>query len=194
MSEIENNGIKPSEKNRNESFERFFDYIELLAVYFSIGLVIILLFFRHCPVDGVSMQNTLSQNDLLIVSDVFYTPKTGDIIVCQSAEYGLDRPLVKRVIATSGQSVKIDYHNWEVSVDGKILDEDYVKRHLGTKMNSSDYLENEFVVPDGLVFVMGDNRNQSLDSRSSNVGLIDERFIIGEVKLRIFPISKFRVF
>ncbi len=174
-------------------FEAFFDWIELIAIYFSIGILIILCFFRHSPVIGSSMENTLHQNDIMIISIFNYTPKQGDIIVCQSETYGLDKPLVKRVIALAGQEVSIDYENWSVTVDGTKLDEAYVNFESDT-MHPSDYLPNTFTVPEGHIFVMGDNRNYSSDSRSSSIGFIDERYVLGKVKLKLLPISDFEYY
>ncbi len=182
------------EKN-GDSFSRAFEWVEMFAVYFAIGLFIILMFFRHSPVVGTSMVPTLSNGDVLIVSKFMYTPKAGDIVVCQSEIYGLDTPLVKRVIATGGQTVKIDYENWTVTVDGVTLDEDYINRpSYDADMRGSDYLPTEFTVKEGYIFVMGDNRNGSTDSRSSSVGLIDERYVMGKVAVKIFPLSDFKIY
>lgn len=171
-----------------------FEWVEMFAVYFAIGVAVLVLLFRHCPVNGESMMGTLKNGDVLIVSVLGYTPSGGDIIVCQSESYGLDRPLVKRVIATSGQTVSIDYTEWKVTVDGVELDEDYVLKREGFDMLRSNYLDGTFTVPEGMVFVMGDNRNNSKDSRSSDIGFIDERYILGRVVLRLLPISEFTVF
>lgn len=168
-----------------------FEWVEMFAVYFAIGVAVLLLLFRHCPVNGESMRDTLQNGDLLIVSLLGYTPEGGDIIVCQSETYGLDRPLVKRVIATAGQTVSIDYTDWTVTVDGEALEEDYILKREGFDMLRSNYLPETFTVPEGKVFVMGDNRNNSKDSRSSEIGFIDERYILGKVVLRLLPFSKF---
>ena len=165
----------------------------MFALYFSIGLILIILFCKHSPVVGSSMSPTLSDGDLLIVSTFMYTPKATDIIVCQSESYGLEKPLVKRIIATEGQTVKIDYKSWTVTVDGKVLEEDYIKREADA-MRGSNYLPESFTVPENCVFVMGDNRNGSSDSRIREIGFIDERYILGKVAFRIAPITKFKFF
>ena len=177
-----------------KKFRSFFEWIETFAVYFAIGIVLLTVFFRHSPVVGSSMYPTLKENDIVIVRQIFYSPKAGDIIVCQSETYGLEKPLVKRIIATEGQTVSIDYQSWTVSVDGVILDEQYVNFQEDEPMRGSDHLEDTFTVPKGMLFVMGDNRNGSSDSRSSSIGFIDERLVIGKVAFRLIPFSEFKFF
>ena len=176
-----------------DAFSRFFEWVEMFALYFAIGLILILLFFKHSPVVGSSMYPTLNEGDVLIVSTFNYTPKPGDIIVCQSESYGLDTPLVKRVIAAEGQTVTIDYESWTVTVDGVKLDEDYVNKTLDP-MNPSNFLDTTFTVPENHIFVMGDNRNASTDSRDARIGFIDERYVLGKVSVRLFPLSEFKLF
>ena len=171
-----------------------FEWVEMFAVYFAVGIAILMLFFRHCPVNGESMMHTLNHKDMLILSTFNYTPENGDIIVCQSETYGLDRPLVKRVIALGGQTVKIDYEKWTVTVDGVTLDEDYIWKWEDRVMLQSNYLPEEFTVPEGLIFAMGDNRNNSKDSRDAGIGFIDERYVVGKVAVRVLPISDFTFF
>ena len=197
--DVETISEEPAEV-RTDTFSRVFEWIEMFAVYFAIGLFLILMFFRHSPVVGTSMVPTLHNGDLLIVSQFMYTPKAGDIIVCQSESYGLDTPLVKRVIATGGQTVRIDYKNWTVTVDGVTLNEDYINKPSVSGgeeqpiMKPSDWLPSEFTVPEGYLFVMGDNRNGSTDSRSSSVGFIDERYVMGKVAVKIFPFKDFKIY
>ena len=171
-----------------------FEWVEMFAVYFAVGIAVLMLFFRHCPVNGESMMNTLNHRDMLILYTFNYTPENGDIIVCQSDTYGLDRPLVKRVIAKGGQTVRIDYEKWTVTVDGVTLEEDYILRWNDRAMLQSNYLPSEFTVPDGYIFAMGDNRNNSKDSRDAEIGFIDERYVVGKVCMRLLPFSDFTIF
>ena len=192
FNEAENAPTEPEPPR--SSIATVYEWLEMFAVYFSVGILFFIIFFRHCPVVGESMMHTLNNGDLMIISTFAYTPENGDIIVCQSEKYGLDRPLVKRVIATEGQKVNINYETWEVTVDGVTLDEDYIWFREGFDMLRSDYLPNEFTVPEGHIFAMGDNRNNSKDSRSSEIGFIDTRYVVGKVCVRVLPASDFKVF
>lgn len=185
------------QKEKNTKKQDFiadcFDWIEIFAISIAIVFFFFVFIARVAVVDGSSMNNTLYHQDKLLVREIFYSPKQGDIIVCQSAEHGLNQPLVKRVIATEGQTVKIDFENWKVYVDNIELEEDYVKYIKGVSMNGWSYGE-EYIVPKGHLFVMGDNRNDSLDSRSSKIGPIDERLVIGQVVIRLAPFDSFKIF
>ena len=161
----------------------FFDAAELFIITLFIVLGVTSVFFRHSIVDGPSMMNTLTDGDHLIISDIFYEPKAGDIVVCYSDQ--LKKNIVKRVIATEGQTVVIK--NNEVYVDSVKLDEDYVY----IDNNRYRYQDGQWTVSDGCIFVMGDHRNNSTDSRSELVGEIDTRFVIGKVVIRLYPFSKF---
>jgi len=159
----------------------------------TIFLAIILLFItmtffaRQVTVDGPSMKETLHDKDRLLVSCFDYVPKNGDIVIVTHGE-NLDEPIVKRVIATAGQHLEINYANGEVSVDGKVLDEKYI---VGTTIPVPNATVIPEVIPDGYVFVMGDNREHSLDSRSATVGLVPVENIIGKAFIRIYPFDSF---
>ena len=149
--------------------------LEWYEALISAALVLVLVFsffFRIIQVDGESMVPTLENDDKLVV---------------WGAGYG--RPLVKRVIAKGGDTISIDYATGTVEVNGKVLEEDYIAEptYLGYDV------EFPYTVPEGTVFVMGDNRNASLDSRSSYVGCIDEQDILGKVLLCFLPFSDFGV-
>ena len=152
-------------------------------------------------VSGTSMVSTLSNGDKLVISNLFYTPKTGDIIVFQQSGGYFNEPLIKRVIAVGGQRLRIDFTNWLVYVDGVALDEtDYVNRRASTMTYRTEYYEyyadlldesGTMTIPEGKIFVMGDNRNGSADSRFPGVGLVDVEDVMGKVLFRLFPIGAF---
>ena len=116
--------------------------------------------------------------------------KTGDIVVVRVP--GQEEPYIKRVIATEGQTVEIDFENWIVKVDGVALDEPYVRRdNYNELMHYWQYYDGPFTVSEGKMFVMGDNRNGSSDSRNPNVGQLDTRRVLGKVLIRFYPFDKF---
>ena len=165
---------------------------EWLGSFIAALLCVVVLFtfvFRVVRVSGPSMMPTLSDKDTLIISDMLYKPQTGDIVVLQVPSYKDGLPLIKRVIATEGQHVKIDFSTWSVTVDGKLLDETYLNFQTQA-MDRYDCPE-EFTVKKGCVFVMGDNRNNSSDSRNSLIGQVDARYIMGKVVFRLFSTAPF---
>ncbi len=158
------------------------NFLKLLSIFLILSTFV----FRIAVVDGRSMETTLIDTDRLLVTDLFYVPQNGDIIVIsRGAE--IDKPLVKRVIAVAGQELRIDYEKNSVYVDGVMLDEPYIqgKTIRGTVPES----ELNGIVPQGKVFVMGDNREHSTDSRFYSIGLIDMENIIGKVQLKLLPHS-----
>ena len=184
----ENEAISKSKKSKY--IKDIVDYIELFV--FAIGFVVLLFSFccRLCTVSGLSMNNTLINDEKVVISDIFYTPKRGDIIVFHDTNT-LNEPVVKRVIATAGEKVSIFYtaENMVVTItdiDGKtfILEEDYIL------YNGATYEAGEYEIPEGTVFVMGDNRSHSMDSRHPDIRFVDERTILGRVLFRVSPISK----
>ena len=141
---------------------------------------------RLVDVVGESMLPTLEDGDKIIVSDLFYTPKQGDIIVFRKDEYR-PQPLVKRVIAVAGQKIDIDFNTGTVYVDGEAIDEPYIAEPTVDPLD----FNGEVTVPEGCVFVMGDNRNHSTDSRYDTIGFVDERCIMGKVYFTLFPLKNF---
>lgn len=144
--------------------------------------------FRVVSVSGESMVPTLNDKDWLVVSNLNYSPKHGDIVVVAKSEKYKD-PIIKRVIGLPGECIDIDFKKGIVYRNGVIIQEDYVN----TPTNVQYDVEFPVTVPEGCVFVMGDNRNDSLDSRSSLIGMIDSRYILGKVIVRLWPIGEFEV-
>ena len=152
---------------------------------FIIIAVVFTFAFRLVGVDGESMTNTLQHGDWLItVNKAEY--KYGDIVVVTQDTF-FHEPLIKRVIATGGQTINIDYDLNKVYVDGVELNEPYIREDFMVK--KSDYREFPYTVPEGYLFCMGDNRNGSTDSRSHLVGPIDEREILGKAVIRLLPLG-----
>lgn len=160
---------------------------EVASVLLSAALIILIIFTffaRMAGVVGSSMEPTLHNGNWVILSQVGmeYTPEYGDIVVV-SQPNGLDEVIIKRVIATGGQTVDIDFDAGVVYVDGKALTEPYTA--APTYLNFDDGVTFPLTVPEGYVFVMGDNRNDSTDSRSSLIGCIRNEYILGKVKLSV---------
>ena len=150
-----------------------------------VALILLFTFVgRIIPVDGESMLPTLHHGDLLLLRGVGYTPEQGDIVVLTKdfGEY-VDQPIVKRVIAVGGQTVRIDYNESRVYVDGVALDEPYINESMMLRRGTIE----ELTVPEGSVFVLGDNRNDSSDSRISGLGAIDNRYILGKAVMILLP-------
>ena len=162
------------------------EWAESLAFSCALLVLIFVFLFRAVTVSGSSMQPTLMGGDKIIVRSIGYTPERGDVVVIDGyISYG--EPLVKRIIALGGDVVDIDLGTSAVYVNGELLDEPY----LGSMISSPGDVEFPLTVPEGTVFVLGDNRRVSLDSRSSEVGFIDSRDILGKVVFRFFPFHSF---
>ncbi len=174
---------KPTDKKEKLSiFEVFQAGVAALIV---VTLVFVFC-FRVFSVDGPSMAPTLEDGDRIVVSTIGYEPKRGDIIVLSSTE-GINEPIVKRVIALPGDTVDINFTTGTVTVNG--VEESY-SEELTTQQADLAF---PMTIPEGTVFILGDNRDKSLDSRSSRVGCVDERLIVGEVLFRFFPIGDWKV-
>ncbi len=183
--------IQNNDKKKN-MLKDIYDILEMFAVCTACIIIFFSFFARLTVVDGESMCDTLQDKECLIITDFLYEPKQGDIVVLQdtSLEHpSLKKPLIKRIIAVGGETVDIS-SSGVVTITDKdgssyVLDETYIKNE--PYLRSSGHFE----VPEGYIFVMGDNRNGSTDSRDSRVGFIDERCIIGNAKLRILPFNTF---
>lgn len=170
----------------SDSIAGIYEWVHSLV--FAVAIVVILLtfFVRLVDVSGTSMKQTLQNNDKVVVSNFFYQPKQGDIVVIShGAEYA--EPIIKRVIATEGQSLSIDFDTEKIIVDGVELKENYIQGHTHKEDG-----EIPKVIPEGKVFVLGDNRGVSMDSRSKAIGLIDVTDIIGKAEVVVFPFGNMK--
>lgn len=170
-------------------------YYWLQTLVLAVAVIVLLFTFvgRISRVEGGSMLNTLHDGDLLLLQSIGYTPKTGDVVVLNKTTdetvslLGGDA-IVKRVIATGGQTISIDYNTSTVYIDGEPLDEPYLWEDMDFR--SGPYSgQTPFVVPEGSIFVMGDNRNGSTDSRHELLGTVDTRYILGKAVCILFPFS-----
>ena len=182
---------KAAEKPSAEA--NIFEWVEMVVLSACLILLIFTFVLRPARVDGTSMQETLHNGEMLLISDIAYKPQRGDILVFQKINSTHPAPIVKRVIATEGETVDIDFDTWTVTVtdvngEAHVLEESY--RKLATDARVTSNLEYPVKVGEGQLFVMGDNRNHSLDSRSSSIGLVDENEVIGKVLFRFFPFNK----
>ena len=170
--------------------DSLFDFVELFVFTLIAVMLLTSFVFKHSIVSGSSMENTLDNGDHLIITDFFYTPERGDIIVCDYRENTIKYPVVKRVIGVPGDIVEVKVVNSQylVYVNGRQLDEPYVKIDMSGEFTAQAPIR----IPDGMYFVMGDNRNKSADSRNPmSLGLIPEESVLGKVLLRIYPFDKF---
>ncbi len=189
---------KKEEASARRKIYSIFDFVELFIFTFVAVLVVTSFFFRHSIVDGPSMEKTLKHGEVLIISNFAYTPERGDIVVVEDYTTLLKKPIVKRVIALGGQTVKIDRRG--VWVDGNFVQEPYAYTNginytysttpsealrENPTLNVAPGLYYEFVVPEGELFIMGDHRNDSTDSR--DIGTVREDAVLGKVVLRVWP-------
>ena len=166
-----------------------YDWIQCLISALIICVLLFVFVIRVVDVRGTSMWPTLQNGDKMLVSDLFYKPKQGDIVVLYTPPFSEnDELLVKRVIAVGGQTVDIDFNAGVVYVDGQALDEPYTFEP--TYLSYAEYgkaLDYPVTVPEGELFVMGDNRNHSEDSRFSDVGCVKKEAVLGKVLFVVFP-------
>jgi len=172
------------QEQQKQKSREMYEWVQALVCSVLAVVVLFTFVIRLIGVDGHSMVPTLQHGDRLLVvnSMLYHDYKHGDIVVLRKESF-LNDPIVKRVIATGGQTVDIDFSTGSVFVDGQLLKEDYI--------NELTFLEEgtEFplTVPEGSIFVMGDNRNHSSDSRDSRLGTVDTRYVIGKAVLLAFP-------
>ena len=158
--------------------------IRVLVIMMTTFVLMFTFVARIIVVSGASMENTLHGGDLMLVWSLGYAPRQGDVVVVTQESYQEDS-IVKRVIALEGQTVDIDYYTGTVYVDGKPLKEDYIKEEMLVPSYGEGV--NHVTVPEGCIFVMGDNRNHSADSRLPMIGIVDERCVIGRGVAVVFP-------
>ena len=181
----EREALSPAERGRRE----LYDWIESLMVALIFCVILFSFVLRLINVSGPSMNPTLYEGNKMLVSDLFYKPKAGDVVVFKNVDdNNEEKALVKRVIATEGQEINIDFEHGIVYVDGQPLEEEYAAEPIHNKL---DFIGPK-TVPEGCVFVLGDNRNSSRDSRAKSIGMVDERLILGKVYAVVYPISSMK--
>ena len=190
-----------NEEKKESLIHTVYDFAEMLVLAVIVVFLIFMTLARPCRVDGTSMNHTLENGEMLLISNLFYTPKQGDIVVFhQTSEVDLrfNEPIVKRVIAVGGQYVKIKTElgrvyvsDDEIFTEDEVLTEDYIYLE-GDQWDDPFGISGKVThVPEGSVFVMGDNRNNSADSRYFVIGPVDCRRILGKVMIRVTPLNKF---
>ena len=191
-SEAPDNELKEKEYDPDNPriIDSIFDFVELFVLTLVAVMVLTTFLFKHSVVEGSSMYSTLEDGDHLIITDAFYTPERGDIVVFEDYSTHLKKAVVKRIIGLPGETVEISLDidkSFIVKINGKVLEEDYDYIEL----NHSTPPVGKWEIKEGEVFVMGDNRYNSTDSRE--IGPIDIDTILGKVILRFFPLNKFGV-
>ena len=166
-----------------------YDWLQMLT-FVLVGVVLVFTFLGMViGVSGTSMYPTLHHQDIMVIQRVGYTPAQGDVVVLRKDSF-LEEAIVKRVIAVAGQEVEIDYDANTVYVDGVALDEPYINQEDEDVMvERSGMVYREFTVPKGCIFVMGDNRNNSSDSRYAELGMVDTGYVLGRALCVAFPFS-----
>ena len=179
------NGSASGKRASHQEEKSVISYLHDIVCLVAGMMLVFSLLLRVVVVTGPSMNKTLYDGDwLLLLSNVFYKdPKPGDIIVAAKSDFEDGTPIIKRVIATEGQTVDIDFQEGVVYVDGTALDEPYTN----TMTNLSEGVEFPLTVKENCIFVLGDNRNLSKDSRSTEIGQIDKRQVLGRALVLVVP-------
>ena len=177
--------MEPEEKNEQQTDRGAYEWMQALVCSVLAAVLVFTFAARVVGVSGGSMRSTLQDGDMLLVMNSLLCSgfRQGDIVIAAKASFENGEPIVKRVIATEGQVVDIDFLSGTVFVDGTPLHEDYINEPTYT----AEGTEFPLTVPEGSVFVMGDNRNHSNDSRDARLGTVDTRYLIGRAVLVAFP-------
>ncbi len=188
------------EKEPHNIFSEVLDWA--LCVIYAVVAVLALnmFFFRSITVSGDSMNDTLTDKDFVLTTNFMYKPQYGDIVILQADKLRVQgspifgETIIKRVIATGGDTIRVDFEKGIVYRNGEALEEDdYIKEHVRDHFVGWMESNKEYTVPENCVFVMGDNRNHSNDSRNlADVGFIDVNYIMGKALVRYAPFSKFK--
>ncbi|MBQ3562836.1 MAG: signal peptidase I [Clostridia bacterium] len=187
---------EPENQQKKSVILSVFEWLDVVVASVVVVVLLFTFVFRMVRIDGDSMNNTLIDGERVVITDMFYTPKRGDIVVISrntensSVIGSYKEPIIKRVIATEGDIVDIDFNSGIVYVNNEPLNEPYIKEPTYSRGDVVFPL----VVKENCVFVLGDNRNDSKDSRSSEIGdngQVDVKYILGRAVLRVFPLSKF---
>ena len=188
--EIPEQPQQPETKKRPAGAE-LFEWLQMVLACVLGAVIAFNCVVRLSVVDGHSMDPTLDHGELMLVWSLGYSPKQGDIVVLNktTADFLGEAAIVKRVIATGGQSVDIDYVKGKVYVDGAALKEDYILEEMYLPGNPH-MQSTHFDVPEGEVFVMGDNRNGSTDSRDDRLGSVHTDYILGRAVLSVWPVGR----
>ncbi|MEG0875576.1 MAG: signal peptidase I [Oscillospiraceae bacterium] len=176
----------PSSGKNKKTGSEVYDWMQCIVSALLFCVLVFAFLVRIVGIIGSSMVPTFHDGDSVIISKLFYEPKQGDVVVLRKLKFQ-EEPIIKRVIATEGQTVDIDFETGVVYVNDLPLEEPYTAEPTLTPLD----FEGKITVPENNVFVMGDNRNRSTDSREATIGCVDERYIMGKVLLRILPIGSF---
>lgn len=171
--------------NNSSATNTLYEWIHSIVVAIVIVVLLLTFVFRLINIDGTSMENTLKDSDKVILTNFFYEPEVGDIVVIPAGKY-YDKPIIKRIIALEGQEVYINYITHEVFVDGILLEEDYISSETISKEGEIEY---SITVGEGEAFILGDNRGVSFDSRYFDCVSVDD--IIGKAQFIIYPPNRF---
>ena len=178
----------PTVKEIKSPWEIVYEWMDSFVFSIILILIVFVFGFRVVGVDGESMMPTLNDKDWLAVQAINNTIERGDIVVITQPNI-TNEPLIKRVIAVGGDTLDINFMTGEVKVNGEVIDEPYI---MAPTHNQGDF-NKPIRIPEGYLFVMGDNRNSSLDSRFSSIGVIDERYVLGVANIRLFPFGEWEI-